>query len=59
MTKKNPIIINGKELKILESIFELYLFTPDNFIKLILISLRVKVNIRVIMMVKLDVVKHY
>ena len=48
--KQNPIIIQGKELKTLESIVESYVFTSDNFIKLILISLRIKANIPIIMM---------
>ena len=45
-----PIIINDKRLKTIESITESYVFTADNFTKLILISLRLRTNIPVIMM---------
>jgi ABC-type Na+ transport system ATPase subunit NatA len=48
--KKNPIIINGKELKTLESIVESYVFTADNFIKLILVLFRIQSGVPVIMM---------
>jgi len=41
---------NGKILRTLENIVESYVFTADNFIKLILISLRLRTNIPVIMM---------
>ena len=40
----------GKKLRTLENIVESYVFTSDNFIKLILISLRLKTDIPVIMM---------
>ena len=48
----SPLIIykNDKKLKSLESITESYVFTEDNFIKLILISLRLRTDIPVIMM---------
>ena len=46
----HPIIFKGKELKTLENITESYVFTADNFIKLILISLRLRTEIPVIMM---------
>ena len=48
--KKNPIKIQRKDLKILGSIVESYIFTTNNFINNNLISLRIKANIPVIMM---------
>ena len=41
---------DGKKLKPLNQIVDSYVFTADNFIKLILISLRLRTNIPVIMM---------
>ena len=48
--KLSPKTKGGKPLKTLEKIVESYVFTADNFIKLILISLRLRTNIPVIMM---------
>ena len=45
-----PKTRNGKKLRTLENIVESYVFTGDNFIKLILISLRLRTNIPIIMM---------
>ncbi|ORX81683.1 hypothetical protein BCR32DRAFT_244734 [Anaeromyces robustus] len=45
-----PKTFNGKELKYLEDIVKSYVFTEDNFIKLILISLRIRASIPIIMM---------
>ena len=39
-----------KEIKSIEEITKNYIFTPDNFIKIILILLRIRANIPVIMM---------
>ena len=41
---------NGKDLKPLIEIVENYVFTADNFIKMVLILLRIRANIPVIMM---------
>ncbi|OUM66214.1 hypothetical protein PIROE2DRAFT_59532 [Piromyces sp. E2] len=45
-----PESMNGKQLKYLKDIVKNYVFTEDNFIKLILISLRLRANIPVILM---------
>ena len=45
-----PKTRKGKKLRTLENIVESYVFTGDNFIKLILISLRLRTNIPIIMM---------
>ena len=45
-----PKEMDGKKLKPLNKIVDSYIFTADNFIKLILISLRLRTNIPVIMM---------
>jgi len=42
--------LNGKPLKYIKDIVESYVFTADNFMKLILISLRLRTNIPVILM---------
>ena len=52
---ENPIngkesISSNKRLKSLEEITKNYVFTPDNFVKMILILLRIRSNIPVIMM---------
>jgi len=46
----SPNELNGKILTPLNQIVKSYIFTADNFIKLILISLRLRTNIPVIMM---------
>ena len=48
--KSAPKEKGGKKLRTLENIVESYVFTGDNFIKLILISLRLRTNIPIIMM---------
>ncbi|KAG4089111.1 hypothetical protein H8356DRAFT_1007620 [Neocallimastix lanati (nom. inval.)] len=42
--------LNGKKLRYLKDIVDNYIFTEDNFIKLLLISLRLRTNIPVVMM---------
>jgi len=45
-----PREVNGERLKYLKDITKSYVFTEDNFIKLIMISLRLRTNIPLIMM---------
>ncbi|OUM67355.1 hypothetical protein PIROE2DRAFT_58828 [Piromyces sp. E2] len=47
---KSPKVLGNKTLKFLSDIVKSYVFTADNFIKLIIISLRLRTNIPVILM---------
>jgi len=47
---KSPRVLGDKRLKFLSDIVKSYVFTADNFIKLIIISLRLRTNIPVILM---------
>ncbi|ORX57745.1 hypothetical protein BCR36DRAFT_318513 [Piromyces finnis] len=50
LDKNSPKILGGKQLRYLNDITKSYVFTADNFIKLIIISLRLRTNIPVILM---------